>query len=49
MKSTINKTFYTCSKELERYKKMFKKAVMLDSFLQCSVHIFLVNDGCFKN
>ena len=51
MNSTINKTFYTCSTEslFLRYKKISKKAVKLGSFLQCSVHIFLGHDGCFKN
>ena len=28
---------------------MSKKVVKLGSFLQCSVHIFLGNDSCFKN
>ena len=47
VKSTINKTFYTCSTELLflRYKKIFKKAVKLGSV---SVHIFLGHDSVFK-
>ena len=28
---------------------MSKKTVKLGSFLQCSIHIFLGHDGCFKN
>ena len=51
MNSTINKTFYTCSTKslfLLRYKKIFKKALKLGSFLQCSVHIFLGLDGGFS-
>ena len=50
--STINKTFYICYAEslFLRYKKIFKKAVKLGSFLQSSVHIFLGHDGCvWKN
>ena len=49
MNSTINKTFYTYSTELLflKYTKIFKKAVKLGSFLQCSVHIVLEHDGCF--
>ena len=49
MNSTINRTFYTCSKEtlLLRYTKISKKAVKLGDFLRCSVHIFLEHDGCF--
>ena len=47
--STINETFYICSMEslFLRYKKISKKAVKLDSFLQCSVHIFVGHDCCF--
>ena len=43
MNRAINKTFYKCSTELLflTYKKISKKAVKLDSFLQCSVNIFL--------
>ena len=29
------------------YKKILKKAAKLDSFFQCSVHIFLGFDGDF--
>ena len=49
MDSTINKTFHTCCTELLflRYKKISKKAVKIDGFLQCSVHIFLGHDKCF--
>ena len=45
----INKTFYACSTEslFLKYKKILEKAVKLGSFLQCSVHLFLGNDGCF--
>ena len=28
---------------------VFKKAIKLDSFLQCPRHLFLGHDGCFKN
>ena len=53
MNNTFNKTFYTCltvSLFLDlRYMQISKKAVQLGSFLQCSVHIFLGYDGCFKN
>ena len=50
----LKETFYTCLTEsllfLDlRYKQMPKKAVKLGIFLQCSVHIFLGHDGCFKN
>ena len=40
---TINKTFYTCFTDLLfwMYEKIFKKAVKLGSFIQCSVHMFL--------
>ena len=39
----INKTFYTCFTDLLflMYEKIFKKAVKLGSFIQCSVHMFL--------
>ena len=49
MNSTINKKFYTCSTELLflGYKKISKKALKFGSFFQCSVHIFLENDGSF--
>ena len=49
MNSVINKTFYKRSTEslFLRYKKISKKAVKIDGFLQCSVHIFLEHDGCF--
>ena len=30
-------------------KKLSKKAVKLGSLIQCSVHLFLGHDGCFKN
>ena len=45
MNSTINETFYTCSTEslFLRHKKISNKPVKLGSFLQCSVHIFLVH------
>ena len=48
MNSTITKTFRRCLEELLflRYEKIPKKAVKLDSFLQCSVHIFLGQDDC---
>ena len=48
MNSTITKTFRRCLEELLflRYEKIPKKAVKLDSFLQCSVHIFLGHDDC---
>ena len=47
MISTIKKTFYTCStKSLSlRYKKISMKTTKLGSFLQCSVHIFLEQNG----
>ena len=32
---------------LLRYKKIFKKAVKIGSFLQCWEHIFLGHAGCF--
>ena len=46
--STINKFIYKCSTEslFLRNKKIFKKAVKLGSFLQCSIHIFLGHDDC---
>ena len=49
MNRTINKTFYTYSAEslFLRYKKISKKGVKLGSFLQFSVHIFLVHVECF--
>ena len=49
MNRKINKTFYACSSEsmFLRYIKISKKASKIGSFLQCSVHIFLGNDGCF--
>ena len=49
MNITINKTFYTCSAEslFLRYKKIFRKAVKIGGFLQCSVHIFLGHDAYF--
>ena len=48
MNSTISEIFYTRSAEslFLRYKKILKKAVKLDSFLQCSLHIFPGHDGC---
>ena len=48
MKSTINKTFDTCSTEslFLKSKKIYKKAFKLGSFLRCSVNTFPVNDGC---
>ena len=47
MNKTISKTFCTCSTKslFLRCNKISKKAVMLGSFLQCSVHIFLGHDG----
>ena len=49
MHGTMDKTFHTCFKEslFLRYKKIFKKAVKLDSSLRLLVHIFLGHDGCF--
>ena len=49
MNNTNNKTFYKCSTQLLflRHKNVSKKAAKLNSFLQCSVHIFLGHDGCF--
>ena len=54
MNSSFKKTFYTCLTEASllldlRYKWISKKAVKLGSFFQCSVHMFLRHDGCFKN
>ena len=48
MNNTINN--YKCSTKslFLRYKKISKKAVKLASFLQCSVHVFLGHDGCFR-
>ena len=47
MNKTISKTFCTCSTKslFLRCNKISKKAVMLGSFLHCSVHIFLEHDG----
>ena len=49
MNSAINKTFNTCSTEslFLRYKKIFKVAVKIGGFLQCSVHTFLGHDDYF--
>ena len=51
MNSAFKKPFRTFLAEslFLRYKWISKKAVKLDSILQCSVHIFLGHDGCFKN
>ena len=40
---TINKAFYTCSTKslFLRYKKVYKKAAKLGSFLQCPLQVFL--------
>ena len=46
--STTNQTFYISTELLFlMYKKIPKKTVKLDSFLHCSVHIFLGHDGYF--
>ena len=46
--STINKTFCICSAEsmFLRYKQLSKKAAKLGSSFQCSVDIFLGDNGC---
>ena len=31
------------------FQEISKKAIKLDSFPQCSLHIFLGHDSCFKN
>ena len=54
MNDKFNKNFYRCLKESSllldlRYRYMSKKAVRLGSFIQCSVHIFLGHDSCFKD
>ena len=43
MNNTINKAFYTCSTKslFLRYKKVYKKAAKLGSFLQCPLQVFL--------
>ena len=50
MNSSINKIVYTCSTEslFLRYEKISKKAIKLGRFLQCSVHIFLVQMAAFE-
>ena len=50
MNSTVNKTFNICSIEslFLRYEKISKKYVKIGGFHQCSVHIFLGHDGCFR-
>ena len=49
MNSTLEQ-FYPCSTEslFLRHKKIFKKAMKISGFLQCSVHAFLENDGYKK-
>ena len=51
MNSTVNKTFCACSREslFLRYTKLFKKAVKIGGFLQCSVHMSLRHDGCLNS
>ena len=50
MNNTINQTFYTYSTEslFLRYKKIYKKAVKLGSFLKYSVHVILGHDNYFE-
>ena len=35
--------------KMSNFQEISKKAVKLDSFLQCSLHMFLGHDGCFTN
>ena len=46
--STFSTTDYTRSTKFlfQKYKKVSKIGVKLGSFLHCSAHIFLGNDGC---